>query len=37
MLNMIKCPVCGTLVQEGEEYCPSCGYDLYCIDLDDDL
>ena len=29
---MQKCPVCGTLVEDGEEYCPDCGYDIYCID-----
>lgn len=28
----MKCPVCGHLVEEGEEYCPNCGYDMYCID-----
>ena len=28
----MKCPVCGTWVEEGEEYCPNCGYDVYCID-----
>lgn len=37
MINMVKCPVCGTLVQDGEEYCPNCGYDIYCIDEDDDF
>lgn len=26
------CPVCGAFVEEGEEYCPNCGYDMYCID-----
>ena len=26
------CPVCGFEVADGEEYCPNCGYDLYCID-----
>ena len=29
------CPVCGKWVEEGEEYCPNCGYDLYCIDEDE--
>ena len=29
---MQKCPVWGTLVEDGEEYCPDCGYDIYCID-----
>ncbi|WP_366931227.1 zinc-ribbon domain-containing protein [Methanobrevibacter sp.] len=28
----MKCPVCGQWVDEVEEYCPSCGYDLHCID-----
>ncbi len=28
----MKCPVCGQWVEEGEEYCPNCGYDVYCID-----
>ncbi|WP_156064552.1 zinc-ribbon domain-containing protein [Methanobrevibacter sp. YE315] len=28
------CPVCGAWVEEGEEYCPKCGYDVYCIDED---
>lgn len=31
------CPVCGTWVEEGEEYCPKCGYDIYCIDEEDDF
>ncbi|MDO5860171.1 zinc-ribbon domain-containing protein [Methanobrevibacter sp.] len=30
------CPVCGSWVEEGEEYCPNCGYDVYCIDEYDD-
>jgi RNA polymerase subunit RPABC4/transcription elongation factor Spt4 len=37
MIIMIKCPVCGILVEEGEEYCPNCGYDIYCIDEYDDF
>ncbi|WP_292851441.1 zinc-ribbon domain-containing protein [Methanobrevibacter sp.] len=28
------CQVCGAWVDEGEEYCPECGYDVYCIDED---
>ena len=28
----MKCPVCGEWVEEGEEYCPNCGYDVYCLD-----
>ena len=28
----VKCPVCGAHVEEGEEYCPNCGYDVHCID-----
>lgn len=28
----MKCPVCGAFVPEGEEYCPNCGNDVYCID-----
>ena len=31
----MRCPVCGAWVEEGEEYCPNCGYDVYCIDEDD--
>ena len=31
------CPVCGTFVEEEEEYCPNCGYDVYCIDGEDDF
>lgn len=34
---MMRCPVCGGFVEEGEEYCPHCGYDVYCIDEDDDF
>lgn len=30
----MRCPVCGKWVNDGEEYCPYCGYDLYCIDED---
>ncbi|WP_407374862.1 zinc-ribbon domain-containing protein [Methanobrevibacter sp.] len=32
----MKCPVCGHEVEEGEEYCPNCGNDVYCIDEYDD-
>lgn len=28
----MRCPVCGSTVEDGEEYCPNCGYDMYCID-----
>ena len=28
----MNCPVCGYWVEEGEEYCPNCGCDIYCID-----
>ena len=28
----MKCPVCGAWIEDGEEYCPNCGYDVYCID-----
>lgn len=28
----MKCPVCGQWVEDGEEYCPNCGNDIYCID-----
>ena len=31
----MKCPVCGAWVEEGEEYCPNCGYDVDCIDEED--
>ena len=31
----MRCPVCGEFVKEGEEYCPNCGYDVYCIDGDE--
>ena len=31
----MKCPVCGAFVPDGEEYCPNCGYDVYCIDEDE--
>ena len=31
------CPVCGAWVDEGLEYCPECGYDVYCIDEEDDI
>ena len=31
----MDCPVCGAQVAEGEEYCPNCGYDIYCIDEDE--
>jgi len=31
----MKCPVCGGFVEEGVEYCPHCGNDVYCIDEDD--
>lgn len=30
-------PVCGAWVEEGEEYCPNCGYDVYCIDEEDNF
>jgi len=33
----MRCPVCGEYVAEGEEYCPYCGYDMYCIDEDDNF
>ena len=33
----MKCPVCGEYVEEGEEYCQNCGYDVYCIDVDDNF
>ena len=33
----MQCPVCGKLVEDCEEYCPYCGYDLYCIDENDDF
>lgn len=33
----MNCPVCGQWVEEGEEYCPNCGYDIYCIDEEDDF
>lgn len=29
------CPVCGKWVDDDEEYCPNCGYDVYCIDGDE--
>ena len=31
------CPVCGAWVEKGEEYCPECGYDVYCIDEEEGL
>lgn len=31
------CPVCGSLVDDDEEYCPNCGYDIYCIDEYDEF
>lgn len=30
--DYMKCPVCGAWIEDGEEYCPNCGYDVYCID-----
>lgn len=33
----MQCPVCGKFVEDGEEYCPYCGYDLYCIDENDEF
>ena len=33
----MQCPVCGEWVDEGEEYCLNCGYDIYCIDEDDEF
>lgn len=33
----MRCPVCGAWVEEGEEYCPNCGYDVYCIDEEDNF
>ena len=33
----MRCPVCGQWVEDGEEYCPNCGYDVYCIDEEDEL
>ena len=26
--GIMLCPVCGQWVDEGEEYCPNCGYDV---------
>jgi len=31
----MKCPMCGEWVEEGEEYCPNCGNDVYSIDEED--
>jgi endogenous inhibitor of DNA gyrase (YacG/DUF329 family) len=31
----MRCPICGQWVEDGEEYCPECGYDVYSIDEDD--
>ena len=31
----MRCPMCGAWVEDGEEYCPNCGYDVYSIDEDD--
>ena len=32
---LMNCPICGELLEEGEEYCPNCGCDVYCIDEED--
>jgi len=31
------CPICGEYVVDGAEYCPECGYDIHCIDEDDNF
>ncbi|WP_405295535.1 zinc-ribbon domain-containing protein [Methanobrevibacter sp.] len=33
----MKCPVCGEWVEDGEEYCPTCGYDVHSIDENDEF
>ncbi|MBE6497509.1 MAG: zinc-ribbon domain-containing protein [Methanobrevibacter sp.] len=29
------CPICGSWIEDGELYCPECGYEVLCDGEDD--